>query len=282
MNRGGTEKRSQGFTIVETLIVLAVTSSLFVMAAIVINGRQQKTDFQVGIRNLQQQIQQVINETRSGYYPSSGTFNCSATAGSNVRLTAGSNTQGQNQDCTFVGKTLVVGGNSHRDNYTVYSLAGKRTLSNGDDVKLAKDANITAIAPSTVNPSSPDSAITTPIPNGLTYVWGLPVGGAQTANAFPLAFLSNFASFSGSDVTNQGGSQQIGLNGFSVQPTWSTYTSDANAINAEAAKASPYPAYDSGAQLCFKSGGTDQSGLITISSGLAVSYQIKSGTTCGA
>ena len=49
MNRGGRNTSIQGFTIVETLIVLAVTSALFFAATLYINGQQNRTDFQVGI-----------------------------------------------------------------------------------------------------------------------------------------------------------------------------------------------------------------------------------------
>ncbi|MCA9327210.1 hypothetical protein KDA14_01655 [Candidatus Saccharibacteria bacterium] len=280
MNRGGQTRLAQGFTIVETLIVLAVTSSLFVMTATIINGRQQKTEFQVGSRAIQQQIQQVINEVQTGFYPISGTFSCTPTLPNNVQLRNGANAQGTNSGCTFVGKTMVFGG-THTTDYAVYSLAGRRTLSdNITDVKTPKEANVTAIAPSTLNPQSPNATATVKLPNNLEYVKGRQSGQPWVTTTFPVAFLSSFANFTGSGE-NTSGSQDVQLRGYTIMSLWAAQGSDANAINNEAARPTPYGASPlAGADICFKSGGTNQSVLITITDGLRVSYSIRSGMDC--
>lgn len=278
MNRGGEAVSTRGFTVVETLIVLAVTSGLFIITAVAINGRQQKTDFQVGIRNLQQQFQQVINEAATGYYPITGNFRCQVTGGSNVQLSAGANEQGANSACIFVGKTIVVGGAQHLNNYSVFSLAARRILSDGETEALSPvGANVTAIAPSTANPASPNTQDTKTIPNGLTFVQARPVGGAWSNTEFAVSFMSGFANFEGSgDET--GGSQRLELRGFSG---WSTGPADADAINAEASSGpGGYPLRSSGVEYCFRSNGTDQSAIITISNGLRVSYKIRAGVVC--
>ncbi len=135
MYRGGTVRPTQGFTIVETLIVLAVTGALFAMAALLVSGRQSKTEFQVGSRLIDQQIQQVINETQTGFYPSKSDFICTVGPSGALDFTGTGLGQGTNNDCVFVGKTIVFNSDidSH-DKYTVYSLAGRRLNDSGNDV----------------------------------------------------------------------------------------------------------------------------------------------------
>ncbi|MBP7857626.1 MAG: type II secretion system protein [Candidatus Saccharimonadales bacterium] len=278
MIRGGDTTPAQGFTVVETLIVLAVTSALFLSAAILINGRQQKTEFAVGIRGLQQQIQQSINETRTGNYPSAGGFTCADSGPHNVTITASvGKEQGTNGECIFAGKTLVFDPADHPNSFFVYSLAARRLIS-GQEVKYAADAKITAVAPTSSNPSIPDLTSKIDIPNSIEYVKGRSVGaGAWNTNVQSFALLSTFADFQ-SVGNGSGGSQKIRLAGYGA---WNP-SDEVNNINKEMNNpyANRYPAFANGIELCFKSGGTNQSGLITISNGLEVKLSIKNGTGC--
>lgn len=274
MKRGGLAASVQGFTIVETLIVLAVTSMLFVSVALLINGRQNRTDFLVGVRSLQQQFQQIINETTSGYYPNNGDFSCSV-AGPPLSITSVSTALGKNQDCIFAGKTVVVGGTSHLDNYSVYPLAGRRAV-NGVDVKTPQEARITAIAKSSANPQAP-TVSKVKLPNGLTYKNARLAGSPSwTTGAFAVAFLSSLGDFQGT-ASNTSGSQQIKLATYSG---WSSIKSDADNINDEASRALQYPIASSGVEYCFNSGGTDQSVIIAIDAGLSVTTSVRTGVDC--
>src|SRR5688572_7392102 len=71
-----TARGPRGFTVIEVLIVMVVTGMLFVSAAILIAGRRAQTEFNQGIRQVQSQIQQVISEVATGYYPNPNTFRC--------------------------------------------------------------------------------------------------------------------------------------------------------------------------------------------------------------
>lgn len=279
MNRGGNVQSTRGFTVVETLIVLAVTSGLFILTAVAINGKQQKTDFQVGSRNLQQQFQQIINEAATGYYPSNTSFQCTVGIGANLQLTGGSNNQGENRDCTFIGKALVVGGAQHADNYSVFSLAGRRVLSDGvTETRNPTEAKVTAIARSAANPSNAftDTEQNVRIPNGLTFVQARRIGGVWSTSEFAVNFMSSFSSFSGAGA-DVGGSQRLELRGYN---NWSTGPSnDADAINREVTIPPNFPLIP-GVEMCFRSNGTNQSVLITISDGMAVSYKIRGGIAC--
>ncbi len=202
MNRGGNVQSTRGFTVVETLIVLAVTSGLFILTAVAINGKQQKTDFQVGSRNLQQQFQQIINEAATGYYPSNTSFQCRIhpVPRPNLEITGGSNAQGENKECVLIGKALVVGGMQHTDNYSVFSLAGRRVLAdNVTETRNPSEAMVTAIARSTANNNNAftDTEQNTRIPNGVTFVQARRIGGAWSNSEFAVNFMSSFSSFSG-------------------------------------------------------------------------------------
>lgn len=272
MKRGGDRLSAQGFTIVETLIVLAVTGTLFLSAVMLVNGKQSKTNFQVGIRTIQQRFQQIINETVSGYYPNNSDFSCTAAGSPPLSIGSSSpNGQGTNQDCIFVGKTLVVRSGS----YSVYPLAGRRAV-NGRDVQTPQEAFITAVAQSTANPSAP-TVQSVEIPNSFTYVKGRAANSAVwTTGPFATAFISSLGSFqsNGSDTS---GSQQINVATYSA---WDPSKSDADNINTEATMPAPYPLATSGVQYCFNSGTTNQSVIVTISAGLNVTTSIENGADC--
>ena len=69
MNRG--EARRGGYTIVETLIFLAVSALLFVSTIILISGRQAKAQFTNSVRDLVSDITDVANDVANGYYQTS-------------------------------------------------------------------------------------------------------------------------------------------------------------------------------------------------------------------
>src|ERR1700761_7227045 len=116
MKRGGHRTATAGFTIIEVLIVLAISSALLISAAALISGRQAKTEFMTGINNTQQQIQQIINETASGYYPNAGNFTCTGSlVGGVVSFSNAASQQGTNAGCIFMGKAIQFGLGSSGD-----------------------------------------------------------------------------------------------------------------------------------------------------------------------
>ena len=286
MNMGGEQSSAKGFTVVETLIVLAVTGSLFVSAALLINGRQNKTNFQVGSRNLQQQFQQVINESRTGFYPNGGNLTCDVPHGGSQNLTLGTGAaeQGANSGCILVGKALVFDGtDAKKGQYSVYSLAGQRSTdgSMDGDVKTPAEAHLTALDKNEYTPDAPVGITQhVTISNNLTFVKGREKGGAWSSAVFPIAFVSSMANF-GDNGSSAGGAQQMELRGFNTAP-WASDGKEGKAIDKEVfpSNPDPYPLWSDGAELCFASGGTDQSMLVTISGGLEVRYLIKQGVDC--
>lgn len=300
MKKGGAH--TSGFTIVETLIVLAISALLAVSALALVNGRQNKTEFQTAINGLSQQLQQIINETSSGYYPNNNNFSCQVSpSGTTPQFGAAGPAQGTNTDCMFVGKTIrfgsAGGGSLKADAYTVYPLVANRLTNSGVDASCylvslptctAVDAHIIAIAPSTVHAGYADDTTTTLLGGGLTFKWakytnsaGLTTSSNPTYPIALVSFLSNLATFSSGQLNS--GSQQMALYSFSSVPVALGVGTQNSQQVADAIYQNALQSYQSVA-LCFQSGTTQQSGLITIGSGtsggLGVNLAIKGTTNC--
>lgn len=265
MKQGGRfAKKSAGFTIVETMIVLAVSAGLFLIAALYIGGKQAKTEFQVGVRDIQTQLQQIINQTESGYYGLQDR-SCSANA-SGLHLSTGGSL-GTSGECIFIGKAIVVDSTK----LYVYPLAGAR-LKAGADTTSAVDADATVAG-------SPE---TFTIPNGIELFTSSYDSGVLASGLRGFAVLSSMSK--GSDSAE--GSQTFGLHGFNGNGSFSLPANFETVINNEKIVSPVSNAYTllKSVNLCMKSGGTDQSALIVIggNSGLAIHTEIKSGATCGA
>lgn len=287
---------------VEVLIVLAVTGLLLFSAIVLINGRQNKTEFMTGIHDLQQQIQQVVNETASNYYPNNGSFSCSATGGNAPVISTTGAGQGTNATCVFVGKALRFGdaggaGTLDNDTYTVYPLIANRQNNLGQEVTAygaTGDAHLVAIAPGTNTnntPGFPDDSTVEQLPGGITFNYAN--GNYDSADptkpanrVVAVAFLTSLGSYSadtsGDTQVLNSGAQQMGLYKFNgaVVP-WGDATSTEGTV-VDALNSDPVAAAGSNVTLCFTSGTTNESGLITIARGsLVVNLQVYEGTACG-
>lgn len=135
---GENKSRPLGYTIVEIMVVLAVSSVLFLLAAGFINGRQSNTAFTQGVNDMASNIQDVIQQVQSGKY-SDASIDCCFN-GSGVSITTpggggcGSGTQGANPTCVFLGKLIYFSDDpANRDaSYSVFTLAGGRIDTNGN------------------------------------------------------------------------------------------------------------------------------------------------------
>lgn len=121
--KGG--KRPLGYTIIEVMIVLAVSGVMFVLAATFIAGKQQRTAFTAGSNEFTTQLQTVITQVTDGQY-SDIAFGCQlAGGGTSLALTVAGE-RGKNPQCIFLGKFIhfIEGGNDTK--FEIYSLAGAR------------------------------------------------------------------------------------------------------------------------------------------------------------
>ncbi len=105
------------YTIVEVMIFLVVTAALLISALGLVSNQQAKTHFTQGVQELDAQIHATINETASGFYPNQSNFDCDVQSTGQPVLTPNNTNgtkQGQNSECTFLGKVLQFGLNDAR------------------------------------------------------------------------------------------------------------------------------------------------------------------------
>jgi type II secretory pathway pseudopilin PulG len=272
--RGG--KNARGFTILETLLVLAITGGLFLAVAVTLSGRQNRTQFEQSIQEIKSQIEQTINDVATGFYPNTN-FRCTA-GGSGPSLSSGTANQGENEGCIFLGKVMqfdIAG--TDPEQYSVFTVAGLQRNSSGDEVGTYAESFPTVVAPSTSSPGRPDASQPAKLLYGLT-THEVYYGTVKT-NIGAVAFLNSLASYSSGSIVS--GSQQVNVvpingTGLNVTPAAAAET-----INSQLAT-SPINV-SNGIKLCFASGGTQQSGLITIGSNnrqLSVTLSIKGNRTC--
>jgi type II secretory pathway pseudopilin PulG len=91
-----------GFTVVETLIVLAVSSAIFFSVSAMIQGQVSKNKSRDSAYRLQSTVQSVINDVGNGFYPTDGyKYDCTGARGA-----AGDN-RGTNTNCVLAGKRIT-------------------------------------------------------------------------------------------------------------------------------------------------------------------------------
>lgn len=266
---------NSGFTVVEVMIVLAVSSLILLGAILVFSGKQTRTEFSQSVNQLQTEIQQTINDTSNGYYPTNNNFSCSQDRATGYPDIAQASNQGQGQNlgCIFLGKVMQFAVSSYTDpNINVYTIVGgQNQFSNGAVSSSSADdlSNSNAIilaAPAGIN------QYPAPLPPQYTLEYGLQiqcivVGVLTNANCVPASSLGSIAfaiSPSGSATSN---SNEIMTNAIALAGTQlgqgGPSTVGVTNINNALANLQNNP---SGViNICVNQGsGTSRSGLITL------------------
>lgn len=304
MKGGFRPKTSEhGFTIMETMIVLVVTGALFLSVAGLVSGRQQKNEFLIGSRGIQTQVQQTISDVTNGYYPNLNDFSCANNGANKLVFTGSGSEQGTNAGCIFLGKVFLFGNaaSGSDDDIKVFTVAGLRMKDN-DVVTNLTDARPTLIYNnSSYAPGAPTDIDTYHINYGLKAVSGnataylddasgasVPIGGFAV-----LTTLDRTTDPTASDYHPTAARQVdiIPIVGSSVSQGIDSFVGHADcylqAANDPANSCLGTPVVlgpDSGVHICFASGGTNQSALITVganNSATSVGLDIKDGQTCG-
>jgi hypothetical protein len=217
------------------MIFLAVSSALMVSAFTLISGSQNKASFTQGINDVQQQINIVINNVSNGYYSETA-----ASQGCNVNPSTGeleftpTGAKGTSSQCIFLGRVIVF--KNGENTFTVYNVAGRRQVNNRE-VSSMREAKPTLI---------PESEQVFQLKNGVTFKGSGP-------NAF--GFFNGLASTVGVSDQLNSGYQQASFYGFSFSNELPGDFSEK--YDDEKDPTNGYP-------LCFDSGTTNQSGIITI------------------
>lgn len=277
--RGGMPS-NRGFTVVETLIVLAVTAFLFIGVATMINGRQRNAEFSQGVRDLQTQIQRFINETETGHYPLDTNFECRV-SGSGPDIRPGANQQGQNSACLYLGRVMhfAVGATNPQE-VNVYTLVGLREPG-GNPATTWQQSRPRLFAQGSGDPATmPESIINFQMPRGMS-VTAMYYNGSVTNPIAGVGFVSTLAPLGAADGTQQIAVVPITISsGPNIGVTKADMVSRVSTIMASAA---PVRNPSGGVQICVAGGVPNLWGLITIggaSRQLTVSTQMRSNAQC--
>lgn len=212
---------SHGFTVLEVMIFLAVSAGLLVSTTLVLSGQQRKTQFTQAVREVESQIQDIINDVATGYYANTNNFTCSASGASGrpVIVAAASNTQGANRGCIFLGRAIQFAVNgTNESGVNIYNVVGRQEVIVGAFTREVKDLD--QAVPTAIAPGSGAVPGTSTIPDGITSVTlnnGLRARrmyyrvGAVNTNIGAVAFLSNFGQYAPSGANLISGAQQVNL-----------------------------------------------------------------------
>lgn len=312
--------RLGGFTIVETMIVLAITSGLFISAVAAMSGRRARIEFSQSVQEIKTEVQKAINDVATGYYPSRNNVICNDTTdGGSLeptlngilpvqpQLTSGSSEQGTNGECLFLGKAVQFGVNMNtgNDSIKVYNIVGLRTNTKGPVTNdtFGGYANAAPVAITISGPTGPKE-IKTLYGLKATEVYFKPTGSATKTPIGTAAFMSsiapklvgsvsetgmnyslssastrvNFIPVTGSTSNDPAGTNTINMINYStfVGPSnWWSGPGSAGLINSYV---NPVGAM----YVCYQSGGSNQSALLSIGgdNDLQVTVKIAENRTC--
>lgn len=188
-----------GYTLIEVMIVLAITASLFTSVAVMFNGRQATAAFNQAVRDFESKIQVLANDVATGSYNSGG-ITCTNSA-TGVTFSSTTGTQGKNLGCIFLGKMITVGlspeGITKAD---VFTLAGSQYNSSGVDVLNLSEAKPRAVYSSTDSQIDVTDSYT--FSNGLLLKSVYDIGLAKSTGGF--GFLSELGGSSGPGNADSG------------------------------------------------------------------------------
>jgi type II secretory pathway pseudopilin PulG len=136
------------FTIVETMIFLAISSFLFAMVVISFNGQQNRTQFTQSVKDFESRLLDIANDVANGLYASNNNFGCTNNpiTPDPVVFSGPVTSKGGNTGCIFAGQVIRFTNNS--PTFTVTALAGKQKIraANGQDREVSTIAEANPVA----------------------------------------------------------------------------------------------------------------------------------------
>lgn len=139
---------SGGFTIIESMIFLVVSVGLFGSVVGMLTQQVRRNEFAKSVEAFEVRLQDALNDVSTGFYSADETKGCRySPTGPEATPTphTGSQQQGANIDCIFVGKAFQFapsGNPNGASGYSIYSMIGNRTTpgSSGEDVVSLAEA----------------------------------------------------------------------------------------------------------------------------------------------
>jgi hypothetical protein len=262
----------------------------------------------VASNNIKQQVEQIINQTRNGYYPGGGDFACNGnTAGTAPSITSaapGAVPQGTNNTCVFFGKAVEFGvaksaADPNKDQvFATYPIIGNRQVNVAgvtQEVNTYAQAGAIALAPPSSASSIPDHSEFSRTQNGLSFkkaTYHLSGGAVPTTLGYAVfAVTDDLSGYQINASTNDlnSGLEKLNLYYFGATPNWASAPVDTygvvSGINTRHVYDVPVPpsplALDS-IDLCFDGIVANQTATVTITGKgqLSVKLKISNAPSC--
>lgn len=131
------QKHLAGYTIIEVMMFLLVSSALLGSVMTMVSGRQERIRFTKSVEGFQLQLNDVLNDVATGYYPSAEDFKCvSSPIDNKLSFPINSSSDlGTNAGCVFLGKAIEFKSDGIASNYKIYTIAGAKA---GTDLATSK------------------------------------------------------------------------------------------------------------------------------------------------
>ena len=137
-------KRLGGFTIVEVLVVLAISGALLASSLALVANLQPEADFTQSMYDMKSKIENSIRGASNTNYPNTTQFDCIKSANKPTLVSViapATHEPGTNQDCIFLGKALAIPLNA--GTLYIYSILGLRTDASGNNITTYEAATPT-------------------------------------------------------------------------------------------------------------------------------------------
>ncbi len=139
-----------GYTIIETMIFLLISSALLGSVTLMLSGRQERIRFTNSVNSFDQALKDTLNDVSTGFYPTNENFKCRVTGpvgSESITFPVGAAAAGTNNGCLFLGRATQLDPGTNFDTFTVVgaqiagNLAGPQNLASAKAVLLDANGN---------------------------------------------------------------------------------------------------------------------------------------------
>lgn len=282
MNRGSI--RSGGYTIVETLIFLAVSGMMVISAVLLVSGQQGKTEFAQTVQDFSSQLQDISNDVSTGYSAFPFDSDRCRIVGAGGRHIVHADPTGGDDTCIFIGRVLQF----VPDGYRTISVVGQRTDSSGKEVTNLATAGPLALAPGSGPSGSVGNYSQSRNIGPSATIQRVTYNDAASHDIAAFGFFSTFQQYSGAVLASGSlGVDVVALNGLTLSPA-ATLAQAVDVINGYPADYVANP--KNGFVVCLRSNASNQIAYVSVggtdaakglnTGRLTVSSRIQNGSVC--
>ncbi len=188
------QKGEGGYTLIESIMYLAVTSALLLVVLAGVSSRQSAVQYSQSIRNLESLFMDVANDVKDGLH-GIPRVTCSPSASGGLAISP-NNAPASTDSCVFLGKIISFGEDRNPNSYKVYTVVGSRTEADSSSVS---NSRIGSVRPTIASPGrSSDVSIDTSTSG--TIDWGSSID-TVNSSGYAVGFLNGLREFSFQTVT---------------------------------------------------------------------------------